>query len=198
MEDERWRSVVLDVAYPGQLLHLLGPVIRPWVRLEIGSARVTPFLERRISAWVHDFAENNGGLEGIHDNRPVVRCIHPQVTLIEKLDAMMRRWGREELPATTFVRHYEDAARVIAALPELPPIAGTAGALMAELLEGRQIRALPDPDHPALTSLPGPRTEELRKAHAAIGGMFWGRRIPLEEACATIRGWIGENLVLSA
>jgi hypothetical protein len=22
--------------------------------------------------------------------------------------------------------------------------------------------------------------------------MFWGARIPLEEACATVRGWVGD------
>ena len=47
------------------------------------------------------------------DNRPrAVRCVHPIVTLLEKLDALMRRLPREDAAPATFVRHFEDAARI--------------------------------------------------------------------------------------
>ena len=39
--------------------------------------------------------------------------VHPLVTLFEKLDAMARRYGRDEMEADAFVRHYEDAAQII-------------------------------------------------------------------------------------
>jgi hypothetical protein len=60
--------------------------------------------------------------EDFTDNRPrAVRCVHPLVTLLEKLDALSRRYSRESIEADTFVRHYEDAARIVRALDRLPP-----------------------------------------------------------------------------
>jgi hypothetical protein len=34
----------------------------------------------------------------------------------------------------------------------------------------------------------------LRSAHAAIEPMFWGPRASIEQACASIRSWIEEEL----
>lgn len=31
----------------------------------------------------------------------------------------------------------------------------------------------------------------VERAYAKIAPMFWGKRIPLDEACATIRAWVG-------
>lgn len=48
--------------------------------------------------------------------------VRPLVTLLEKLDALTRRYNRAAIEADGFVRHYEDAARIIQALDRLPPI----------------------------------------------------------------------------
>jgi len=195
--DERHRSVVIDVRYPGAFVAELGAVIRPWVRLEVGSARVTPFLNRPISSWLHDHAASVGALDGLVDNRPVtVRCIHPLVTLIEKLDAMTRRWGRDDLDPFVFVRHWEDAAGVIAGLPSLPPFPISASDLVNEMLAAHQIREMPRADHDAFTLRPGPRVDALLAAHQAIGDMFYGTeaRRTIPEACAAIRSWIQLNI----
>lgn len=194
--DERHRSVVIDVQYPGSFIAELGAVIRPWVRLEVGSARVTPSLDRPISSWLHDHAVSLGALDGLVDNRPpTVRCIHPMVTLIEKLDAMMRRWERDDLDPVVFVRHWEDAAGVIAALPTLPGFPTSPAALVDEMLEARQIRARPRADHGAFSLRPGPRVDALLDGHRAIAGMFFGDRVrrSIPEACAVIRAWIDVN-----
>jgi hypothetical protein len=67
-------------------------------------------------------------LTSVDDNWPTrVRCAHPLVTLVEKLDALHRRVPREDASPATFVRHFEDAARVIhgsAKLPLLPDYVG--------------------------------------------------------------------------
>lgn len=51
-----------------------------------------------------------------------MRCVHPLVTLIEKLDALMRRFPRTEAAPATVVRHYEEAARIVRARASLPPL----------------------------------------------------------------------------
>jgi hypothetical protein len=195
--DARHRSAVIDVAYPGAFVPELGPVVRPWVRLEVGAARVAPYLLRPISSWLHEHASGLGALDGLVDNRPPpVRCVHPLVTLIEKLDAMARRWHRADLDPVVFVRHWEDAAAVIEALPSLPASPSSPAELVADMLAARELREAPRMSHPAFSDAASPRLDALLAAHASISGMFFGsaRRRSIAEANATIRGWISSAL----
>ena len=120
MIDRSWRGANLRVTYPGR--HLADPgVMAPFVRLEVGNARVTPFVLRDMTSFVHDDLLAKELLVAFDDNRPKgLRCVHPLVTLLEKLDALHRRFPNERLEAATFVRHFEDAARIIAAERSLP------------------------------------------------------------------------------
>lgn len=52
--DELWRSANIRVEYPGNHLESLSGVLKPFVLLEIGSARVTPFVACDMSAFVHE------------------------------------------------------------------------------------------------------------------------------------------------
>lgn len=114
------------------------------------------------------------------------------VTLLEKLDALHRRFPNESAEPATFVRHYEDAARIIAAASRLPPLKDYASmqSLAAEMIAKKQIAVLPTASMPALAPAAGPRWDSLRLAHAAIDPMFWGPRVSLEDACETIRSWV--------
>jgi hypothetical protein len=97
--DKAWRSANLRVAYPGRHLGDLHGVLSPFVRLEVGSARVTPFVERDLSSFVHEKLLAQGQLHAFDDNRPrAVRCVHPLVTLLEKLDALRRRFPNDGAP----------------------------------------------------------------------------------------------------
>ena len=97
-QDKLARGVDLIGRYPGVLLDQLVPTMSPFVRFEIGRARVVPFVTRPLSSFVHDVLERQGQLASYTDNRPVrVRCVHPIVTLIEKLDALSRRFARAEV-----------------------------------------------------------------------------------------------------
>ena len=126
------------------------------------------------------------------DNRPpAVRCVHPVVTLLEKLDALSRRYNRDVVEADAFTRHYEDAARIIAALERLPPIETTALALAEDMLAERSIAALPSAGDPSLLLDDLQKRASVERAYAKIAPMFWGPRVPLDEACATIRAWVG-------
>lgn len=191
--DRAWRSADILVHYPGLHLAEMGKAMSPFVRLEVGDARVVPFIPCNLTSFVHEILVKQNQLNSFIDNRPHgVRCVHPMVTLLEKLDALQRRFPNENTEPATFIRHYEDAARIIAATPRLPPLKGYADIqpLAAEMLAQKQIAVLPAASIPAIAPDEGPRWDSLRSAHAAIEPMFWGPRVSLEDACETIRTWV--------
>ncbi|MBL8614460.1 MAG: hypothetical protein JNM72_02515 [Deltaproteobacteria bacterium] len=158
---------------------------------------MTPYVLRDITSWVHQKIDATGLSAEFNDNRaPGVRCVHPLVTLLEKLDALHRRFPNERAAPQTFVRHDEDAARLALRAHALSPLQGYADvrALAGEMLGQRQLLTMPSVDDVALLPRDDERWRTIRSAHAAIAPMFWGQRLPLEEACASIRGWIAAAL----
>jgi hypothetical protein len=194
--DKSWRAAGIRVSYPGRHLADLGSVMKPFVLLEVGSARATPAVRCDMTSFVHDYLATTKQLTSFDDNRPTrVRCVHPLVTLVEKLDALHRRVPREDASPATFVRHFEDAARVIhgsAKLPPLPDYVGV-GALADEMVAQRQLASLPSSSDLAFMPTAGERWDAIRAAHAAIAPMFWGSRVTLDDACGAIRSWIAET-----
>lgn len=192
--DTSYRSANLQVDYPGRHHGNLSAVLRPFVLLEVGNARVAPFVARDMTSFVHEYLEHHQQLEAFTDNRPrAVRCVHPHVTLLEKLDALMRRLPRENTAPATFVRHYEDAACIIRAGAELPPLPEylNVHALAEEMLVQKQVVGFPSSEHAAFIPKRDDRWDSVRAALDSIEPMFWGQRISLEDACAEIRGWAG-------
>ncbi len=195
--DPSFRSANLHVDYPGRHLGSLASLLRPFVVVEVGNARVTPFVARDMTSFVGAHLEREGQLGDFDDNRPRgVRCVHPLVTLLEKLDAVMRRFPREDVAPATFVRHVEDAARIVRARALLPPLAGyaTVKALADEMLAQKQLATLPTSAHAAFAPNDGERWRAVRKAHEAIGPMFWGPRLSVEDACADVCAWVADEL----
>ena len=185
--DSKVRGACIRVLYPALHADQLPVAMREFVLLEIGQARVTPFLEVNQSSWVHDHLESIGQLADFVDNRPKnIRCIHPWVTGLKKIDAIATRFTKGKA-APDFVRHYEDVAQILRARHELPPLAsGLDGLIEALALEDRT--PMPSPDHASLNPDDSARWQEVRQAWSAIQPMFWGERVELEEACAEIRG----------
>ena len=196
-EDRSNRSAQFRVSYTGTHLSGLADVMRPFVLLEIGDARVTPYVQRDMTSFIHEELDELGQLHLFEDNRPkAVRCVHPLVTLIEKLDALHRRVPRADVAPATFVRHFEDAARIIAAEGDLPELDGyeSPRALADEMLAQRQVALRPEASDVAFKPNTGARFADIRRAHLAIAPMFWGPRTGIEEACSAIREWIRKRL----
>ena len=190
--DSQARGADYLARYPGKFMAGLAPAMSPFVRLEVGRARVVPYAEKALSSFAHDYLRKQRMLADYEDNRPsLVRCVHPLVTLFEKLDAMTRRYNREEMQPDSFVRHYEDVAQIIRANDRLPSIEMTAKALAEDMLSERCIVGLPRPDEPALLLSDPQKRAAVEKAYSSITPMFWGKRIPLDEACEEIRAWLG-------
>ena len=144
-----------------------------------------------------EVVEKAGQSAAFTNNEPRgVRCVHPLVTLLEKLDAISRRYPREDLNAASFIRHYEDATRIVRATGTLPPLEGYGSVrkLADELLDEQQLRALPIAADPAFNLPRGARTDELHRAHEAVAGMFWGARVSMADAAHEIRDWIERSL----
>lgn len=107
-------------------------------------------MDRSISSWVHDHHDKLGQTHAFVDDRPgAVRCIHPMVTCLEKVDAIARRFDRHR-PAADFVRHYEDIARILAARDELPACEPGLGELLTRLEAEDRVVTPPD-THPAFS-----------------------------------------------
>ena len=108
----------------------------------------------------------------------------------------MRRLPREDIAPATFVRHFEDAARIIRAKTALPPLSDYASvsALADEMLTQKQIAALPSSTHAAFAPKDDGRWRAVQKAHDAIGPTFWGARLSLVDVCADVRTWLGAEV----
>jgi len=149
-----------------------------------------------MTSFVHDYLAAAKQLTSFDDNQPtLVRCVHPLVTLVEKLDALHRRFPSNGASPATFVRHFENAARVIQASAKLPPLPDHMGvrALVDEMVAQRQLAALPPSSDCVFIPTAGERWDAIRAAHAAIAPMFWGSRVTLDDPCDAIRSWIADT-----
>jgi len=191
---ERCTNAGIEARYPGHFSTGLPPTMRPFVLLEVGDARIRPFVERPISSWVHDHLQAQGIAEDFDSNRPAcLRCIHPLVTLLEKLDAISRRFQAGTDPAQ-YVRHFEDAAHIVQAETSLPMLKETAAQLVGEMLTQHQVRQVPLGTDPAFLPGGGETWASIRLAYQAVSPMFWGKRMELDEAAETIRSWVSRTL----
>jgi hypothetical protein len=193
--DKRARGADYLGHYPGVRLDQLTSAMSPFVRLEVGSARVEPSVPMPLRSFVHDYLHTQGMLGDYDENRPrSVRCVHPLVTLLEKLDAIARRYERDPMEADAFVRHYEDAAQIIRAVEKLPDTELSVVELAQDMVATNDIRALPSPDEAALQLADPDKRQTIDSAYTRIAPMFWGPRIPLDEACSEIRAWLRQQL----
>ena len=182
------RGADYKVTYPGQFVETVAPPNSPFVKLEVGRALVSPFVPRSVASFVHEELEALGQLASYADNRASnVRCVHPRVTLIEKLDAIAWRFDRNRDPSE-YIRHYEDAARIIQEEGNLPPLEETFGDTAKAIGPSLRLKRLAPADHPAFATTAA-KDARLQAAHDAIGPMFWAPRLSLEDACRTIRDW---------
>jgi hypothetical protein len=189
--DKHARAADYIARYPGGLVGQLPTVMSPFVRFEVGRARVVPFVEVSLSSFVHDYLEREHMMDEYLDNRPTaVRCVHPLVTLLEKLDALSRRFVRDQMESDSFVRHYEDAAQIVRSVDGLPVTEMTTMALAHDMLEQKDIAALPNPDDLSLVLSDASKRADIENAYEKISPMFWGPRIPLDKACAIVRAWL--------
>lgn len=190
-----YRGIVVAASYP--ILFPDIPVdLRPFVQLEIGHARVEPCEELPLTSWVHEKLVDLKQMSDYTDNRPAkIRCINPFVTLIEKLDAIAKKFERDRMDAVGFVRHYEDCAHIIEQMEGLAlPDGQSVRALAQEMHEEKQIAAMPDPRAPCLRPVDDDKWRELTQASQRIDSWFWGDRPSLADCCTQIVAFIEHEI----
>ena len=165
------RGLLLTAEYPN--LHEGDGLMRPFVQLEIGEARVEPYSPRPLSSWIHDFIERQGVLDEYIDNRPKnVRCVRPEVTVLDKLDAIQGKFAKRQ-PAD-FVRHYGDTAQIVQWLEDQGIDPDEVRELAADMKRKRDVRGDAfDPTHLAFN----PRDDELwhalREEYGKLDLWYW-------------------------
>ena len=161
------------------------------VQLEIAPDTIHATVSREATSLLHD-ALSPTLAAGFTNNRPTsLSCVHPAATLLGKLDAICNQHRRAADPLR-YVRHFEDAHHIIANLGDLPslPHHMTVQDLAHWMRADNQIRREYNALDTAFT-LPDPADRAaLEAAHAALNRWHWGPRVPLLDACATIRDWL--------
>jgi len=69
--DRAWRSADILIHYPGRHLSELGKTMFPFVRLEVGDARVVPFIPCNLTSFIHEKLAEQNQLANFIDNRSV-------------------------------------------------------------------------------------------------------------------------------
>ena len=195
LRPRNYKGIVVAARYP-ILFEDMPAGMRPFVQLEIGEARVDPFEERPITSWVHEKLIGLDQHSDYTDNRPSgIRCINPLVTLIEKFDAIAKRFERDEMDAAGFVRHYEDAARIVENANDLVfPDGRSVRELVREMRDMRQIAEIPSPTASCFCPTDDDKWNDLARAWERIDSWFWGDRLPLADCCAQIAQFIENEI----
>ena len=192
--DLRWRSVNIRVTYPQAVGHLPAP-LSAGVLLELGNARVLPAQRRQLQSWACEKAKLQSGQPNFLDNTPKpVLCVDPTVTLLEKIDAICRHYPGTR-SAADFVRHFEDAARIIAFLGRQSKATSSPKGLYQEMLVARTIRPFAL-DSPGVVLSDFVRNQELLQAWHAAASLHWGKRIEIEECAGQIRQFLKDSEVI--
>lgn len=193
--DEKGRGACYQVLYEGRFLGQLDPVNSPYVKLEVGYADVLPNIPVDLGSFVHGHLAGIDRLAAYTSNLPRgFPTVHPLVTLIEKLEAIVRRFPRDPFEPASFARHYEDAVHVIRQQARLPPLDQSPRDLGVAMLKRGQVGQLPRPEDPAFLLDDQVRRQDLERSLTEIGPMFWGPRVSLHEACRIIREWLQQAL----
>ncbi len=187
--DPTFRNVVFKVDYGGQFQQQLPVDMRPFVQVEVGSARVNPGEHRQMTSWIHDFVIRNAPAVAAEcvDNRAAIHCVFPQVTLLEKIEAIGRCFAQGK-SAPAFIRHYEDAAKILETLTETKE---EMKELLRQLKVSGEIKRWPEPNDPAfLFEQTSERWTQLQRSWQAIAQLFWGERIELALCAEKIKDFL--------
>lgn len=168
-----------------------GGMVERSVQLEVVPDVIYAAVPCHVTSFIHDVLLPERAA-GFIDNRPAsLICAHPVATLLGKLDAICNQ-HRKAIDPARYVRHFEDAHHIIMKLRDLPdlPAGLTVQELAMRMRADNQIRRSYNAQDDAFT-LPNPVDRDaLKRAHAKLGTWHWGPRVPLLDACATIRDWL--------
>jgi len=164
--DPQWIHLALQASYQNQFAIINNDLLPPQIVMEISIGKDEPLqsIPMRLSSFLHDSLEKKRVLYQFKRNIPTVHCTHPMITLIQKIsDGIMNRYHRplsnDLLPPYAsglrgmippfdprVVRHYEDAASIIAHMERCFPLQDSTHyrLLFIELMKKRMLRRKPE------------------------------------------------------
>lgn len=182
--DSKCRNYAIQLDYNS--LFTRDAIIKRHVLLEIGFAKVTPNDVKDISSWAYDRAVQ--AELPIGDNRAKgVLLYKPEYTLIEKLDAINKKY-RNEKPPREWVRHYYDVFMLL----QLPRVQSFVG---SEPYKDYMRERFQD-EVETLSNLPAFRLDEadrvslLKDAHEDEKGLYFGSQPSFDEIRQRLGEWI--------
>lgn len=187
-QDKALRSFNYELVYPGSLASNIPAPMKPFVLIEAGFARVEPSLPRVITSYVHEFLDKHG--MSFPGSIPKVKCVHPAVTLFEKIDAINRRLSSpHQVKAETFIRHFEDCHAIIRVLTSNQyPV--DLHDLYSKMKATKDIRF----DHHKFPQIQSKIGDDLRlsleKAWGNLEGMHFGQRQTIESCMQSISNFL--------
>jgi hypothetical protein len=194
--DRLWRSASIRVLYPSAPEAAAPSPAQAHLTLAVHDAWFKPSVVRPLRAFVHDELDQRRPGRHYEDNRPDVPCVHPLVTLLEKLAVLESVVPDSSVPAAQFVRHFEDAARIVSSVDQLPALTGYSSIfeLASDMRADRQLRSLPSSMHDAFQPDHSARWQDIRSAHELTAAKSRGPQLSLDEVCQTLRSWIDGNI----
>ncbi len=191
--DALHRAIKVRALYQGSLGAMPSPM-SSGVLLEFGNARVVPAMECSIQSWAMERALEADIVGFLALQALSVRCVRPEVTLLEKIEAIVRRYPRQ-MPASKIIRHYEDCASIINYLKTAPRDgAPVLRDLYGQMLETRDLQVDYAADSQLFAFEDSVRNDELKRDWNDAGAMHWGVRRPVDECAALIRDFVAAEL----
>ena len=200
--DQDYRNIKVVATYPGHHNATFASptsVIKPFVLVELtytapGRGVAPPATQRPVTSYTHGFVAASGAFAanpGLDTSLASVSCVHPMVTLLEKLDAITKRYARDKtFDASSFTRHYGDAACIIRQIAQCEALPYTLADLHRQMLDSKQLRLHVTDKDPAFLLTDPEKASKVRAAHDALRPMFWAEQMTLDEAIDTIRVWL--------
>lgn len=194
--DPLWRGAKVRLLYSSVDATGAAHAADGHVILAIHAAWAKPAVACPVRAFVHDELSKLGLEQAFQDTRTSVPCVHPIVTLLEKIEVLQRSVLDETVSPLQFARHFEDGARIVRNCDRLPPLTGYGSAfeLASDMRADGELRALPSSIHDAFRPDDSPRWREVREAYDGIASAQREPRIGLDEACESLRSWIDRNV----
>jgi len=200
--DEDYRNIKVVATYPGHHVATFAApasAIKPFVLVELtytapGRGAAPPSIQRAVTSYTHGYVATTGVFAAnpsLNTSLERVSCVHPLVTLLEKLDAITKRYARDtHFDASAFTRHYGDAACIIRQIAQCEALPYSLPELHRQMLDAKQLRRHVTDKDPAFLLTDPEKASKVRAAHDALSPMFWAEQMTLDEAIDTIREWL--------
>ena len=189
-EGGNWASITATFPHSRRKKALPGG--RTTLEITIGHGRKAPLVNQELRSEVHQVLGTKGKPGRYIQNRlSSIPCVHPLVTLIEKLDLISDAFQAERDPAE-YAHHYIHVMRILQKEEALPPLAQGHDLVRTMYREG-WIRRMPFAEDPAFNPSNESPWPEIRRAVSSVAEMLWAGPNEVGLITASIRVWCEKN-----